>query len=609
MALINQNSIIGVTSITSPSSSNVLTVHANDTTERLRVSETGLSFSGTNSSLDTSGNATFNGNVSIGGTLTYEDVTNIDSVGVITARNAVVISEDNAIHFRGTAADDADAILRASAGGGQLLINSRNDTIINIDSNNDSTDAHFAVAHGAATGVSTELFRVQEDGSVGIGTDDPTADLEVYNSNQAVMAVRGDKATLAVLGDDTNSGASETDARIILCSDGTIANAPAALTTSPLTNHGFEIALINDEPGSGLRFHDGTANKERLRITSSGEVGIGTDNPLNGLDVNQSEGRLRVNRFSHLLMQNKNNSTTNYWGISTRNGGELDIGYGTPDGNSIVDGDKLTITSAGVVGINTTNPQSRLEVFTDNDTDFGDSSNTNNTNSLIRLFNKNGTDNTAVNNYVGIRFDVANGATSSAWLSYVRTGNNTGAFQFKARNAASSYPEVARILSSGGITFGGDTAQANALNDYEEGTLGWRLQRTGSIGSGTNNSDTKVTYTKIGNRVYVSGYLYTENTSNSTGVTVELRNNENTNQVATLPYEPNQAGGFPITGTRTINDSYRNMAVTFRQGQSQVYIYTDDGNNDYLKNTNNVQINSAQTHLVIQFCGSYTTNS
>ena len=38
--------------------------------------------------------------------------------------------------------------------------------------------------------------------------------------------------------------------------------------------------------------------------------------------------------------------------------------------------------------------------------------------------------------YVGIRFDVASGATSSAWLSYVRTGNNAGAFQFKARNAA-----------------------------------------------------------------------------------------------------------------------------------------------------------------------------
>ena len=32
------------------------------------------------------GDATFSGNVSIGGTLTYEDVTNVDSVGIVTAR-------------------------------------------------------------------------------------------------------------------------------------------------------------------------------------------------------------------------------------------------------------------------------------------------------------------------------------------------------------------------------------------------------------------------------------------------------------------------------------------------------------------------------------------
>ena len=34
--------------------------------------------------------ASFTGNVSIGGTLTYEDVTNIDSVGVVTARSGIV---------------------------------------------------------------------------------------------------------------------------------------------------------------------------------------------------------------------------------------------------------------------------------------------------------------------------------------------------------------------------------------------------------------------------------------------------------------------------------------------------------------------------------------
>ena len=33
---------------------------------------------------------TFSGNVSVGGTLTYEDVTNIDSVGIVTARTGVI---------------------------------------------------------------------------------------------------------------------------------------------------------------------------------------------------------------------------------------------------------------------------------------------------------------------------------------------------------------------------------------------------------------------------------------------------------------------------------------------------------------------------------------
>ena len=38
-----------------------------------------------------SGIVTFSQGVSIGGTLTYEDVTNIDSVGLVTARNGIVV--------------------------------------------------------------------------------------------------------------------------------------------------------------------------------------------------------------------------------------------------------------------------------------------------------------------------------------------------------------------------------------------------------------------------------------------------------------------------------------------------------------------------------------
>ena len=42
----------------------------------------------------TATNGVFSGNVTIGGTLTYEDVTNIDSVGIITARNGIDCNGD-----------------------------------------------------------------------------------------------------------------------------------------------------------------------------------------------------------------------------------------------------------------------------------------------------------------------------------------------------------------------------------------------------------------------------------------------------------------------------------------------------------------------------------
>ena len=41
--------------------------------------------------LSVSGVATFSGDVGIAGTLTYEDVTNIDSVGIITARSNILV--------------------------------------------------------------------------------------------------------------------------------------------------------------------------------------------------------------------------------------------------------------------------------------------------------------------------------------------------------------------------------------------------------------------------------------------------------------------------------------------------------------------------------------
>ena len=45
---------------------------------------------------------TFSGNVSVGGTLTYEDVTNIDSVGIVTAREGVFIPDNKQLKIGNT---------------------------------------------------------------------------------------------------------------------------------------------------------------------------------------------------------------------------------------------------------------------------------------------------------------------------------------------------------------------------------------------------------------------------------------------------------------------------------------------------------------------------
>ena len=58
--------------------------------------QTGVIVTGVATATQFSGNitgvaATFTGNISVGGTLTYEDVTNIDSVGIVTARTGIKV--------------------------------------------------------------------------------------------------------------------------------------------------------------------------------------------------------------------------------------------------------------------------------------------------------------------------------------------------------------------------------------------------------------------------------------------------------------------------------------------------------------------------------------
>jgi hypothetical protein len=62
-----------------------------------------ISISGNGTFTGVSTNYSFDKNVSVGGTLTYEDVTNVDSIGVITARNGIEVTGGN-VHIAGVGA-------------------------------------------------------------------------------------------------------------------------------------------------------------------------------------------------------------------------------------------------------------------------------------------------------------------------------------------------------------------------------------------------------------------------------------------------------------------------------------------------------------------------
>jgi len=73
-------------------------IHTQANIDSHNINSTGIitatRFDGPFTNLNVTGVTTFTGDVSIGGTLTYEDVTNIDSVGLITARSGIDCNAD-----------------------------------------------------------------------------------------------------------------------------------------------------------------------------------------------------------------------------------------------------------------------------------------------------------------------------------------------------------------------------------------------------------------------------------------------------------------------------------------------------------------------------------
>jgi hypothetical protein len=128
-------------------------------------------------------------------------------------------------------------------------------------------------------------------------------------------------------------------------------------------------------------------------------------------------------------------------------------------------------------------------------------------------------------------------------------------------DGASSPTEQLRITSdryvrlasgTGGIQFGGDTAAANALDDYEEGTFTPTIVGTSTAGTATYAANGQVgRYTKIGNRVFFDLFLsWTAHTGtgdlqiNGLPFTVQNTTNLNRNYSAILNVVAMTAGNL-----------------------------------------------------------------
>ena len=119
----------------------------------------------------------------------------------------------------------------------------------------------------------------------------------------------------------------------------------------------------------------------------------------------------------------------------------------------------------------------------------------------------------------GIRLETTQ-ATGGNWISFNDTARK-GYFGYKETSDDGIYlvneenshivlgtngSERARILAAGGLTFNGDTAAANALDDYEEGTFTFTIVPGG--GSYQYNYGNTGYYTKIGELVYINAWVH-----------------------------------------------------------------------------------------------------
>ena len=257
----------------------------------------------------------------------------------------------------------------------------------------------------------------------------------------------------------------------------------------------------------------------------------------------------------------------------------------------------MVIASTGNVGINTASPGAKLDVQASNNDSIPTNADVASA-GIIRIQNTNAS---AVFGGIGLQ---ARSSSSAQWLIATQwTANNQGDLVLRTRNASSTSTEIGRFLNGGGLTFNGDTAAANALDDYEEGAwtavLKYHTDPTNtSTTNGTIATDS-ATYTKIGRLVYVTCKFTTSTTANYAY-----------KQVSGLPFSPAVDAAFK---TYVRGGFYRYGSATSEHAVFTARIFANDSN--MTLNTERLDITSSGFIQIraasqqIQISGCYHTSS
>ena len=258
-----------------------------------------------NTGANLTGNLSVSGNLGVGGVLTYEDVTNIDSVGVITARSGIQIG------VGGTIGSSGGGIVTYFGDGSQLTgidatkIETGNTKVETIDT---GSDGHIKV-----TTEGTVQARITSSGHVSIGHDG-----DVDTSNGAIGKKFGIRSTQNnfIIGETTQSGAGY---GLHLESRQTGRSGGARIT---------QISMRNDSSGNGeINFQTaqtGSDVTERCTINAGGHFHPHV-NATYDLGISGKAWRNLYVNDAHFSNEGHSNSVDGTWGSWTLQEGENDI--------------------------------------------------------------------------------------------------------------------------------------------------------------------------------------------------------------------------------------------------------------------------------------------